>query len=294
MGSYSIKDLEKVSGIKAHTIRIWEKRYDLITPGRSMTNIRSYSDNDLKRLINISILARNGLKISKIALLSDQEIKDKVLLFSGMNSNSNSNIVENLVLSMIELNDQKFDKAFSAVIFNDGFESAFIKVMYPFFDKIGVLWQTGCINSAHEHFVSNLVRQKLIVAIDGQHNELGSKNEKFILFCPEGEFHELGLLFYHYILRRRGYKVMYLGQSVPFEDLKNIAESFQADSFLTVINSPSDADEIKDYFKLLNQAFPGKSIYAGGDVLNQIKPNFPNVKIVKSPESFIEALKIAL
>ena len=294
MGSYSIKDLEKVSGIKAHTIRIWEKRYDLITPGRSMTNIRSYSDNDLKRLINISILARNGLKISKIALLSDQEIKDKVLLFSGMNSNSNSNIVENLVLSMIELNDQKFDKAFSAVIFNDGFESAFIKVMYPFFDKIGVLWQTGCINSAHEHFVSNLVRQKLIVAIDGQHNELGSKNEKFILFCPEGEFHELGLLFYHYILRRRGYKVMYLGQSVPFEDLKNIAESFQADSFLTVINSPSDADEIKDYFKLLNQAFPGKSIYAGGDVLNQIKPNFPNVKIIKSPESFIEALKIAL
>ena len=166
MAYYSIKDLEKLSGIKAHTLRIWEKRYNLVEPKRTETNIRYYDDEDLKKVLNVALLNRNGLKISHIAGLKTEEINSKISDLSKGNQDSES-VIDNLVISMIELDEKKFEKILSRTIMQAGFEETILYTIYPFFQKIGLLWQTGAINPAQEHFISNLVRQKLIVAIDG-------------------------------------------------------------------------------------------------------------------------------
>lgn len=263
MGKYSIKDLEKLSGIKAHTIRIWEKRYNIVKPGRTGTNIRYYCDDDLKRILNVSLLNRHGFKISKIARLSDvQLIENVVHLAQGADDHESQ--LEQLTIAMIELDEDRFDKTISRAIMQIGFEETVIKLIYPFFEKIGILWQTGSINPAQEHFVSNLIRQKLLVAIDGLNHvhEPGRKN--FLLFLPEGELHELGLLFYHYILRKHGHKVIYLGQSVPFDDLGEVAGIHNPDVLITSFTTSLKDTSLKEYMEKLQQAFPEKKIYVTG------------------------------
>ena len=250
MAVYSIKDLEKISGIKAHTIRIWEKRYTLINPDRTDTNIRLYSDNDLRKILNVSILIRNGFKISKIAALKENEITDKVLIFSQTKSDVAA-VIEHLLSAMFDLDEHKFEHIISNQILNIGFEEAFVKIIYPFFERIGVLWQAGSVVPAQEHFVSNIIRQKLIVAIDSLHSA-DILNKQFVLFLPEGEYHELGLLFYSYMLKKRGFKVIYLGQSVPLNNLLSINATQQADYFLFSVNTSltkHKVEEIKQFFQ---------------------------------------------
>ena len=165
MAYYSIRDLERLSGIKAHTIRIWEKRYGLLNPTRTDTNIRHYSDDDLKRILNVSILNRHGIKISHIASMDEREMADKVLIISRDTSDYDS-LIENLVIYMVDMDQEKFEKLLSRSIMQIGFEDSILKIIYPFLEKIGILWQTGAINPAQEHFISHLVRQKIIVGID--------------------------------------------------------------------------------------------------------------------------------
>ncbi len=241
MAVYSIKDLEKISGIKAHTIRIWERRYAVIEPMRTETNIRQYSDDDLKRILNISILYQNGLKISKIASLNNHQLKEKVIDLSLDHGNTNVQI-EGLVVTMLDLNERKFNSVLTNSIIKIGFENTVEKILFPFLDRIGILWQAGTINPAQEHFISNLIRQKLIVAID---NEMGTehRNKQIIFFLPEGELHEIGLLFYSLLARKQGFSVIYLGMSVPFDDLKSIHKIQKADAFFTsMVNPPSNYD----------------------------------------------------
>ncbi|MBK7031363.1 MAG: MerR family transcriptional regulator [Bacteroidales bacterium] len=184
MIKYSIKDLEKLTGIKAHTIRIWEKRYHLVDPSRTATNIRYYSDEDLKRLLNVSVLNRYGFRISNIVSMTSEELNSKLLDLSEQDPMF-SHEVESLVLSMIEMDEQRFDKILSSSIIKFGFETTITDVLHKFLEKIGVLWQTGTITPAQEHFVSNLIRQKLILAIDGQHVALHSNAKTFLLFLPD-------------------------------------------------------------------------------------------------------------
>ncbi len=218
MAHYSIKDLEKLSGIKAHTLRIWEKRYQIVKPSRTDTNIRYYCDDDLKRILNISILNRHGLKISRIAGMTDAQLSEQVMHLAQATGDHESQI-EQLTIAMIEMDEERFEKTLSKSIMTVGFEETVLTIIYPFFDKVGMLWQTGSINPAQEHFVSNLIRQKLLVAIDSQNYPHNPESRRFLLFLPEGELHELGLLFFHYILKKHGHQVIYLGQSVPFADL---------------------------------------------------------------------------
>ena len=206
MANYSIKDLEKLSGIKAHTLRIWEKRYKLVEPKRTITNIRYYNDEDLKRILNIAVLNRNGLKISRIALFDNMEICNKISELSK-NIYDTTSQIDNLVISMIELNEKKFENILSANIQQYGFEETVLHTIYPFFEKIGILWQTGAINPAHEHFISNLVRLKLCVAIDRIETDEKTNSKRFLVFLPEGELHEIGLLFYYFLIKKYGYKV---------------------------------------------------------------------------------------
>lgn len=261
MGQYSIKELEQLSGIKAHTIRIWEKRHKIIEPARTATNIRYYSDLDLKKIINVSLLNTYGIKISKIADMSLDDMNKKVLEISQLQNDKGVHI-DQMVIAMIDMEEELFEKILNNLILRFGFEQTITEIIYPFLEKIGILWQTQNITPAHEHFISNLIRQKIIVAIDGL--PIPPKTQKKILiFLPEGEMHELGLLFYHFLIRKAGYRTYYLGQNVPHEDLISVYKVHQPDFMLTTITSKLSV-AIEKYLETLANDFGETKILASG------------------------------
>lgn len=274
MARYSIRDLEILSGIKAHTLRVWEKRYGIIEPKRTDTNIRYYDDDDLKKVLNIAILNNSGLKISKIASLPDDQIQKQVVIITE-DSKDEVNQLDSLVLSMIDLDEAKFEKNLSNSIIKLGFEETVTRVIYPFLEKIGILWQVGSINPAQEHFISNLVRQKIIVAIDKLEPNCEEDCKKALLFLKEDELHELGLLFYQYLLKKNGVKVIYLGQSVPMEDLETISKIKDPDLIVSSFISSLSHTDFKKYIQQLAEKFPGKKIYIGGNQVSTIKFKLP-------------------
>jgi len=256
MTHYSIKDLSQLSGIKAHTIRIWEKRYDLISPKRTDTNIRYYSDQDLRKILNVSFLNNNGLKISKIANLSATELTKRV---SDISVTSDQLLVERsideLIFAMIALDEARFATNINQFTEKMGFENAMVQVIYPFLMKIGVLWQTGNINPAQEHFVSSLIRQKLISAIDKLPINDDSDRPLALLFLQENELHELGLLFSHYIVRKSGYRTVYLGQHMPYTDVLSVKAVHSPDLLITYILNPIKKIQTQAFVDLITQDF---------------------------------------
>jgi MerR family transcriptional regulator, light-induced transcriptional regulator len=257
MASYKIKDLEQLTGIKAHTIRIWEKRYGILKPSRTDTQIRSYTDDELKLLLNVSILNNQGVKISKIADLSEKEIFEKVD-FSNFDKNT---IHEHLLLSLIELNENLFNDTINQLINEKGIELTYIEHIFPFLEKIGVMWLVGTINPAQEHFISNLIRQKVIVEIDKI--PCNSSGKKVILFLPEHETHELSLLFYSYVLKSNGFQTYYLGQCLPFDSLIESIKIVEPDFLVTSWIVSVDEKMILDYFNQIKE-LTNVPVYAGG------------------------------
>jgi len=287
---YSIKDLEKLSSIKAHTIRIWEKRYQIIKPDRTDTNIRFYDDEDLRHLMNISVLVQNGIKISHIAKLTPEEIKEKSF-FLLQNNNDYDNLIKNLIVSMLEINEAKFDKTLSKSILNIGFEKTMIQLIYPFLKQIGIMWQTGSINPAQEHFISSLIRQKLIVSIDGLENIPQKHSKRFILFLPEGEMHELGLLFYYYVLKSRGHQVLYLGQSTPLNSVEQSCQIWSADYLLFFAVSSFSGISYHKYLQDLSNDFITKKIIIAGNLVEEISEKLPsNIQSVANASEFISLI----
>lgn len=289
MGKYSIKELEQLSGIKAHTIRIWEKRHQLIEPQRTTTNIRFYSDDDLKKIINVSVLNSNGLKISKIAGMSSDEISRKIIEITSTNPETTVHI-DQLVIAMVELDEDKFEKTLSGLILRFGFEGMVVNILYPFLEKIGILWQTHHINPAQEHFISNLIRQKVIVAIDSL--PIPPKTSKGVmLFLPEHELHEISLLFSSYRFRKAGFKTFYLGQTVPFYDLKAAFEVHNPQILLTSITSAMTRNSLDNYIEKLATSFGQCQILLTGPQIQNQFPKYPHVhflKAVKDLDSFLE------
>jgi MerR family transcriptional regulator, light-induced transcriptional regulator len=283
---YSIKDLEQISGIKAHTLRIWEQRYNILKPCRSETNIRSYSNSDLRMLLNISLLNNNGVKISKIAEMEPQEIYAAVQQLSLVEFESNFQI-DNLVIAMVDMDEDRFEKAISNNILKIGFDKTINEVIYPFLKKIAVLWITDSINPAQEHFISNLIRQKLISAIDAQVSRSDTTKSKFMLFLPENELHEISLLYYHYRLRNLNFKSYYLGQSVPFEDLQKVYAVHQPEYLFTIITATLAHQSLQTYLNTLSNSFPYSTIIVSGyQFVNQKIVCPSNVHIFKDPEEF--------
>lgn len=257
MGSYSIKDLEKLSRVKAHTIRIWEKRYGLLAPERTGTNIRFYSDEDLRKLLNISLLNNNGVKISKVANMSDAQLRAQVLEMQNEHEGITDH-VESLILAMTELDEERFEKVMGNCVLRSGFEATMLEVIQPFLQRVGVLWLIDAVKPGQEHFISNLIRQKVISAIDGLVPVKHEKPLTILFFLPEGELHEMGLLFGHYLARKHGHKSIYLGQSVPFEDLAPVVEHRRPDTLVTGFISHQNVQEVNDYLLKLHAQFPGK------------------------------------
>jgi MerR family transcriptional regulator, light-induced transcriptional regulator len=263
---YSIKDLERLSGIKAHTLRIWEQRYDILKPERTDTNIRYYRDADLKRILNISLLNNNGYKISKISKLSDEEvIREVEKLLSSYKSESDQ--IENLVMCLMELDEDRFEKTISNSVIHFGFENTVEKIVFPFLKQLGNMWQVGMITPAQEHFVSNLIRQKLIVGIDQLNPGKVTDAQTVLFFLPNGELHEIGLLYCHFLAKSRGHRCIYLGQSVPFEDVVSIATSVKPEKLVTVLTASLSDTEPSAYFQLLSSAIPDAEFLVSGRLL---------------------------
>jgi DNA-binding transcriptional MerR regulator len=290
MGVYTIRELENLSGIKAHTIRIWEKRFGLISPQRTSTNIRTYCDSELKTLLNISILNRNGLKISKIAQLSPDEIVIKVNQFSLEVTNAESQI-ESLTVAMIDVDEYRFEQVLSRAIIQFGFEDAVTRVLYPFFVKVGLLWQTGVVNPAQEHFITNLVKQKFFSAIDGLISSEKEPTRKFVFFLPEGELHELGLLFLCYLTKKRGFRTIYLGQSVPLHDLAELTKKSHMDFLVTAVITSFNGQNLTRLVQSLSELFGEKTIFLSGSPSLFFPHELPaHIRPISSPQQFLEEI----
>ena len=291
MAQYTIKELEHLSGIKAHTIRIWEQRYNILNPKRTDTNIRYYDDADLKSLLNISVLNERGYKISKIAQMEPQQIINKVTQLCDTPCEC-SHHISVLVSAMVDMDEVKFEKQLSTATLQLGLHQAMEQVVYPFLHKIGILWQTDNITPAHEHFVSNLIRQKLIVAIDGQVLRTKENSPTYLLYLPEGELHELVLLYMNYILRANGQHVVYMGQNLPFKDLELTYEQFQAEYICAVMTCLPDRDQVQAYLNKLSQRFPKSTIYVCGFQVQYDFLVFPeNVKRLSAMQDLVDKLK---
>ncbi len=267
MSTYSIKDLEHLSGIKAHTLRIWEQRYGLIQPKRSEGNIREYSDHELRLILNVSLLNKAGYKISRIAEMNEKQIEEAVATLL-QEATAGDTLIDALVLSMNELNEVRFEKTFSTAILHQGFEQAMLTVVLPFLRRIGVMWQVGTITPAQEHFISNLIRQKMIVAIDGVVPATQPFSSRVVLYLPEDEMHEIPLLFIYYILKIRGYQVVYLGQSVPLQDLVSIVDYYKPEMLFSVFTSQPDQEIMPAHISLLQSKLSNVKCYLSGYQIN--------------------------
>lgn len=262
MSLFTIAQLAELSGIKPHTIRIWEKRYKLLEPERTDTNIRRYDDNQLKRLLNTVTLMNSGVKISKIASYSEKERND--LISKKIEEHSTSDftaeiLINQLFSSGLSYDETEFEKAFSSAILKFGIRGTYLKVIYPLLVRAGYMWQNTSLTPCQEHFITNLIRRKLFTALDSISLPVKSKR-KWLLFLPENEYHEIGLLFAYYLIRSAGHSVIYLGPNVPYYDLKlTVAECNPTDiQFFTVHRLPKK--ELQTLIKSMESDFKKSSI----------------------------------
>jgi DNA-binding transcriptional MerR regulator len=245
---FTIKDLENISGIKAHTIRIWEKRYNLLQPKRTDTNIRFYSNENLQKLLNIVLLNNNNFKISKIAKMSEEEL----LLQSreiALNTAINDEAINSFKLSMFQFDKILFNNTYNKLLHKKTFRQIFKEVFIPFLNHIGLLWQTETLMPAHEHFISNLISQKIQINSEKLEFSVSTSNKTFVLFLPENEIHELGLLYLNYELILRGNHTIYLGQSLPLNNLDYFFKNKREICFVTSTTVMPYDDKIEAYFK---------------------------------------------
>lgn len=272
MAEYKIKDLETLSGVKAHTIRIWEKRYNILSPDRTDTQIRMYTDEDLVILLNICILYKHGIKISHIANLTFPQIQEKVTSIQEVYQVEDS--YEQLILALLTLDEELFRNTLAALIQEVGLSKTFTNHLVPFLDRIGIMWLVGSINPAQEHFISNLIRQKIIAEIDKLPIPQDDNNS-VMLYLPEHEWHEISLLFYQFVLREKNIPTIYLGQSLPYDSLVLCFKQLKPKALVTSWLTAVEEKFMENYFKQLKEEIGETPIYAGG---YQVKMNKKNIE----------------
>ncbi len=268
--TFSIKDLENLSGIKAHTIRIWEKRYDLLTPMRSDTNIRYYDLQSLQKILNVSYLKSTGSKISAIAALSDKEIEQEVRKLAQKTHQSN-HLLQELKLAMVNFDQELFNSIYDREMEKGDFSTVFHNLLIPFLEELGRLWHSNTINIAHEHFISSLIKQKLLVEIEHAALPFEKKNEEpFILFLPENEMHDIGLLFLNYKLLKSGYNTIYLGASMLLDSLTFFQRNGQRPIFMTFITVEPTPKKIPRFLEQFNKKMDHAHLILMGRAMSQV------------------------
>lgn len=281
MNSFTIKELENLSGIKAHTIRIWEQRYHFLKPKRTDTNIRKYTNEELKTILNIALLNKYGFKISHIDKMNQEEINDKILSLGDFRA-VQERLINSLVQEMADLDMEKFEKILNAQIVAKGVERTVMQVIFPFLEKIGILWQTGNINPAQEHLVSNIIRQKLVLGIEKV--VPATRIEKTVLlFLPEDEHHELGLLFLNYLLKSRGAKTIYIGANIPLADVEEVIRLKKPDLVFVHLTGTGPGLHFERFLNNVSQQFRNtKTIVSGLITVGYKKKQPPSIELKRS------------
>ena len=293
--NFSIKDLENLTGIKAHTIRIWEKRYKLLSPDRSDTNIRNYSVSSFQKLMNISYLNNNGLKISKIAELKEEDIPIKVRELASRGK-IEDHALNAFKMSMMNFDQVLFYNTYNNLLEHKTFSQIFYAVFLPLLNEIGLLWQTNTITPAHEHFISVLIKQKILINTERlQSLEPKPVSKTYVLFLPDNEIHDIGLLHLNYELRNRGNHTIFLGESVPMESLTDLFDFFNDIIFVSYFTVYPEEENIAPYLnnfrELLLKNNTTKLLLLGQKVLNYDYKELPkNISIYKSIENLIKDL----
>jgi DNA-binding transcriptional MerR regulator len=295
--NFRIKDLENFSGVKAHTIRIWEKRYNLLSPERTDTNIRYYSHESLQKLLNITLLYNNNFKISKIAKLSEQEMKETCMGLISANQ-VKSRILNNFKIAMMQFDTVLFEKTYQEILQKTSFKDVFVNYFIPFLNEIGLLWQIDSINPSHEHFITALIKQKIQVQLEqNQMNEI-KKDETFVLFLPDHEIHDLGMLYLNYELLCAGYRVINLGQCLPISSLELFRDNEHKTMFIaycTVAPSMEDIDDYTEelYNKIIKESNSELWILGNNTIGIDKMKSVPSISIFKSVTEVLEKIHAA-
>ena len=288
---FTIKDLENISGIKAHTIRIWEKRYNLLAPKRTDTNIRYYTSNSLKKLLNIVLLKDNNYKISKIAAMPADAIQNTARELANKDA-LNQHSFQAFKLAMIQFDSTLFNTTYTNLLQNSTFSEITKTYFIPLLNFVGLLWQTNTLIPAHEHFISNLITQKILVQTENLTYSSLNASTTYVLFLPEHEIHEIGLLYVNYELLLRGFKTIYLGRSLPIDNLSTFFNSDTKMCFITSITVSPTRDLLESYFKELDTLLNAKNhnLMAAGNKLEEIE-NITFKSNVKLYPSIVPLLK---
>lgn len=289
MSTYSVAQVEVITGINAHTLRIWERRYSFLNPMRTATNIRYYSDKELRKLLSIGLLQRHGYKISKLDGMDDKQISAAVEEILEGSSSVNEDEINSLMLSMLNLDENQFDKIFRRKLIQVGLFETIIDVIYPFLYRIGILWGASKVIPAQEHFISNLIRQKIIAAIDTLPIPT-AQAPGIVLFLLQDERHELGLLLTSFLARSIGWRVIYLGQDVPTDNISGVVEIVSVNYMMTMLISPRMDDYNTILHKLVKETSLPLIISGKDDYVSSISDHNNIIKMI-SPKDLINFLK---
>ena len=274
MNLFSISQLAQFSGIKPHTIRMWEQRYNALKPDRSEGNTRYYNNVQLRRLLNIVSLQQQSIKVSALCALSDKEIFKLLgdLPDNTVNDNAEGYFISQLIAAGMSYDEVHFEKTFSHCLLKYGMKEAYTKVIYPMLIRLGLLWTKDSIPPAQEHFISNLLRQKLFTAIDAL-PPAKPGSDCWLLYLPENEFHEIGLLHASYLIRLSGSKAIYMGANLPVDSLNEAVDQLSPEHLLLFLvhnNLPRDTE---DYLNEIARRFRSKKIFVACQhkILTQVK-----------------------
>ena len=287
MNSFTIKDLENLTGIKAHTIRVWEQRYSFLKPQRTETNIRYYCNDELKTILNIALLNKYGFKISHIDKMNEQELREKIVSLSNAQA-CHERIENELIHYMVDLDMDKFENILDNHILSKGIDKTITQIVFPFLERIGILWVANNIHPVQEHLVMNLIRQKLIVGIEGLVTRTFI-DKTVLLFLPEGEYHELGLLFIYYLLKSRGVNVLYLGANVPLKDIEFVCKYKSPDYLYTHLTCLTGNFTIEKFLAQKSLRIKNIPLVISGQLAQmRSRKNYPSVLFKKSLSEVME------
>lgn len=283
---FSIKDLENLSSVKAHTIRIWEKRYHLLEPDRTDTNIRKYDLESLKKLLNITYLYKAGHKISKLAGMTPVQIQ--TLIKKDMEIHATTYGLEMFKAAMLEFDGNKFDESLKNLLDKKSYSDVYSKVFVPLLNKTGVLWHIGSIDPSHEHFISEKIKRSLILETANLKKHIVAKEfPVFVLYLPTSEIHEISLLYANFEVVSNGFPTLYLGPNIPIESLKHVRKQIPNAVFVSYFTIQPETENLKSYIDSFQEQVGTKNeLWILGNRGYNYENNHENIKLFDEIEVF--------
>ncbi|MFM9908030.1 MAG: MerR family transcriptional regulator [Chitinophagaceae bacterium] len=287
MNLFSIGDIENLTQIKAHTLRIWEQRHGLCIGKRRESRHRFYDGDDLKQILHIALLYKKGKKISHISKLSKEEIRLSALSLSD-NSDKFEVYITRLIETSIDMDPIGFVTVVNDAITHTGMETAVLEIIFPFFKKIGMLWLTGHAMPAQEHFASSIITQKIISETDKlPFNPHPQTTRRVLLFTPVGEYHEMPLLFMKFLLKKNGIPHTYMGKSIEFNTLLEYSSKQEVTELFFVLITNLTHTSLDNYLKQLSNYFPNKKISCTGYSCSSNTGIQPGINVIKNTDEVL-------